>query len=363
MKINWTDYDLTDFLVKEDLFCGIPARLIQPNHIATKFTQKNKIFRSSIWTLDGELLSASFYKFVNLGENPDNFPPPTNLNNCQLLEKIDGSACIIDYINNKISMRTRGTFSYEGMENKADFDLCLSQCPHLEEWLKYNPQYSIICEITTPNLKIILDYGDTPKFWLVGIVDKNTYSLLWQDTLDSLAKQLGISRPPHYSFEDIDSLISNVEQWKGKEGLCLYSSNGQEIHKMKSDWYRRLHAAKENFRNIDAVIDAWFVLGKPEYQKFVDSLTQQYDYETMLICQGYISKICDAWEEVQEIQSGIDKFVENVLFPLPTRKEQAEKVLSSYSKSSRASMVFKRLDKKPWMDDDLKKLLYQCLKK
>ena len=55
MQINFSDYDLSEFIIKEDLFCGIPAKLIVPNHIGTKFNQKNKIFRSSIWDLNGKL--------------------------------------------------------------------------------------------------------------------------------------------------------------------------------------------------------------------------------------------------------------------------------------------------------------------
>ena len=70
MHINFADYDLTEFAIKEGVFGGIWSKLITPIHIGTKFTQKNKIFRSSIWSTDGELISAGLPKFVNFSENP-----------------------------------------------------------------------------------------------------------------------------------------------------------------------------------------------------------------------------------------------------------------------------------------------------
>src|ERR1035437_2996996 len=151
MKINFTDYDFTDFLIKEGVFCGMPAKLINSNHIGTKFTQRNKIFRSSVWSMDGELLSGGFKKFVNFSDNPENFPIPLSIDNCSFLTKIDGSLTCIDYVNEQISMRTRGTFSIETMENKPDFELCLSKYPKIIEWLKPNFNYTLLFEITTPN--------------------------------------------------------------------------------------------------------------------------------------------------------------------------------------------------------------------
>jgi len=91
MQINFSDYDFTGFSVKDCQFCGIPAKLINPEDITIKFNQKNKIFRSSIWSLDGKLLSAGFPKFTNWSENPEHFPIPENLDGATIVDKIDGS--------------------------------------------------------------------------------------------------------------------------------------------------------------------------------------------------------------------------------------------------------------------------------
>lgn len=202
---------MTEFAIKEGVFGSIWSKLITPSHIGTKFTQKNKIFRSSIWSSDtNELLSGGLIKFVNFSENPSEFPVPLSIDNCAFVEKIDGSLCCIDYINGQISMRTRGTLSYVSLENALDFEYCLSKYPQITTWLMQNSYYTLLCEITTPKLKIVLDYGPEPDFWLVGAVNKNDYSLMPQNELDKLGIILGLRRPVSFSFNSIDQLLAEV---------------------------------------------------------------------------------------------------------------------------------------------------------
>jgi hypothetical protein len=363
MKIDFSNYDLENFLIKEGVFCGLYSRLIQPNHIGTKFSQKNKIFRSSIWSLDGDLLSASYPKFVNFGENPSEFPVPTNIDGWSFVEKMDGSACIVDYINGMFSARTRGTFSYKDLKTSSDFDLLFDTYPKIKEFVRSNQHISILMEIVTPNMQIVINYKDI-DFYLCGGINKNDYSLLTQSELDSLAKEIGVKRPPYYTFPIMDDLLKEVGAWRGKEGIVAYSPCGQHLLKIKSDWYRKLHAAKENFNSIDKVIDFWFTDGCKPYQEFISSLVGQFDYETMLVAQPHISRICDAYKDVVQIIVGMQEFVDKTLKPMATRKDQALKTVASYGgeNNSRASMVFALLDSKPLNNDQIKKLLYQCLK-
>lgn len=368
MKINFEDHDLTNFLIREGFFCELYTKLIQPNHIGTKFNQKNKIFRSSIWSDSGELLSGSYFKFVNFGENTEEFPVITNIRGWTFVEKIDGSAVVIDFINNKFSARTRGTFTYKDLDNHKDFDFAFEKYPKIKEFVKNNPKYSLLLEIVTPNLKIVLNYGEI-DFYLCGCVNKDNYSLLTQKELDELSLEIGVKRPMYYSFNSIDDLLKEVEQWRGKEGVVAYSPNGQHLLKVKSDWYKKLHAAKENFRNIESVIDVWIAFEKPNYQDFIKKFTETYDYETLLICQGFISQICESYREVQKIVFGMNLFIKDKCLCLgdPTDKkvrgQMAAKVISSYGNTNRASFVFKLLDGKQLGNEELKKLIFQVSKK
>ena len=362
MKIKFENYDLTEFVVKEGIFCGTEAKLITPQHIGVKFTQQNKIFRSSIWATDtGELLSGGMVKFTNFGENMENFPVPLSVDNCVFVEKIDGSLVCLDYINNQLSMRTRGTLSYENMENASDFEYCLSQHLTIVKWLKSNVNYTLLCEITTPNLKIVLDYGSEPQFWLVGAVNKNDYSLMTQSELDVLGEELKLKRPQSFSFSSIPELLDKVAAWTDKEGVCLYSCNSQKIHKIKANVYLKLHRFKEN-ATLENTLELFFEYGQPSYQEFEKQLQSQFDFECWNMVRGFASNVCDAAMEVRKIVIGITNFVEP-LKPL-SRKDAALKITSSYGKETgRTSMCFTLLDSKPLTDDQLKKLFWQVLKK
>ena len=58
------------------------------------------------------------------------------------------------------------------------------------------------------------------------------------------------------------------------------------------------------------------------------------------------------------------RFVQTELSKYPTRKLQAVVTFQSYGKNTnRAGYVFKFLDGKELNDEDLQKLLWQCLKK
>ena len=363
MKINFADYDFAEFAIKEGAFGGIWSKLITPIHIGTKFTQKNKIFRSSIWVADtGELLSAGLPKFVNFGENPENFPIPLSIDNCAFVEKIDGSLVCLDYINDKLCIRTRGTFSYESLENASDFERCLSEHLVINDWLATNSHCTLLCELTTPNLKVVLDYGPLPQFWMVGVVNKNDYSLMNQRELDALGVELELKRPESFSFSSVDELLNGVAKWTTKEGVCLYSNNSREIHKIKAYSYLKLHRFKSE-ATLENTLELYFLNGRPSYQEFEQRLIEAFDYECFEMVRGYASSICDAAKDVQRIVEGIDEFVGGTLRPLPTRRAQAEKVIASYGQTNRSAFVFARLDNKVLNDDQMKKLYWQVLKK
>ena len=362
MKINFKDYDLTNFHVNEGIFCGDYTTLVVPKMLGCNWTQDNKIFRSSIWDYEGNLVSAGLPKFTNFGENPEHFPVPKSLDNCIIVDKIDGSLCIMDYYKDTFSMRTRGTFSIDNAENVSDFHYCITKYPRIKEWIKQNSQHSLLCEITTPNQKIVIDYGAEPDFWLIGAVNKNDYSLMTQQELDNLSKLLGVKRPDYYQFSSMDSLLESIKKMIGKEGCCLYSKNQQYIHKIKSASYLIKHRFKSE-ATLENTLDLYFSYDKPSYQEFASKLTETFDYECFETVRGYASQVCDASKEVNKIINGFKSFIDNQLKSLSTRKEQAQKVISSYSESNRSSMIFTLLDGKNLTTDQQKKLFWQVLKK
>jgi hypothetical protein len=364
MQINLKDIDLEQFNVNANIIGDETVYLVTPKHIGIKWTQQNKIFRSSLWGADGNLISGGLPKFCNYGENPEQFPLPKSLKNTTIVEKIDGSLLPVTKYKGNFIIRTRGTVDASKLDNGHEIQIFRNKylpklsdlCPE-DTW-----DYTFLFEWTSPLNKIILNYGEQPEWYLVGYIIHDTYSLLDQKMVSMWAERIGCPRPPTYTFPTLEELLKDVEQWKGKEGVCLYSNNGQTIHKIKGFWYLQLHHMKSELSNFEKVIDVWIALGKPTYTDFYNKIAAQFDFELANQIQGDISRICDAWKEVVKVEAGMDVFVQKIK-TLPTRKEQALKIISAYGNTNRSNFLFKKLDLKPLVDDDYKKLIFQILKK
>jgi len=362
MKIDIEKVDLTQFMVHEHSLNGEIVHLIQPQHIGTKWTQDNKHMRSVVVNYAGEVISASLPKFTNWGENPDHFPVPTSLKNATVVEKLDGSTLIVSKYNGQYILRTRGTVDASKLANGFELELFKSTILNKLQDNNDTWNYSIIWEWLSPINKIVLSYGDEPMWKLIGFIDHTDYSLATQDMLNLMAKKYDLLRPEIYTFTDISDMLQIVDKWQDKEGVCLYSKNDQVIHKIKASKYLLLHHLKSELSNIEKVLDVWLEQGMPDYQTFYNYIFTTFDYELAEQCRGMISRICDAKNEVDLIVSGMNDFVINRLKTLPTRKLQAEQVISAYGNTNRASFLFKLLDGKLLGKEEYKKLLFQVLK-
>ena len=317
--------------------------------IDTTWTADNLIYRSSIWK-DGKLLSAGYRKFFNWGEHEQLSPVPTDISTCELVEKIDGS-CLIASTN---MIRTRGTFDARMHENGYEVDTLIKRYPKAFD---VPTDQTWLFEWVSPTHKIILNYGDLDMF-LTGIVYHKDYSYARQFYLDEFAKVIGVKRPRTYHFGSMDEMLSAVRDLKGQEGLCVYSSNGQVIHKVKSAWYLALHRMKSELNNLDSIIDLWLSLGKPKYLDFYNHVVTTFDYELAEQCKGMLSRVCDASQVVADIYEGMLTFIGRLT---GTRKDKALKIISAYGKTSRSGFVFTLLDGKGLGDDAIKKLLWQVI--
>ena len=353
--------------------------LVQCIHIGTEWKPDNLHFRSSVWSMEGELISASFPKFFNFGEKPHLSPIPENLFGSVIVEKLDGSTLIISKYKGKFIIRTRGTVDARKQENGHELDVLFEKYPKLfelhsemETW-----DFSVITEWCSPSNQIVLRY-DEVDFILTAVINHIDYSLKTQTELDEIASQLDMKRPNTYTFSSIENLISGVSEWKGKEGVVLYRRDGQHLMKIKSAQYLFLHRAKSEISSIEKVMDVYlgrfFELGKaPTYQEFFSYLETTFDHEIACMARGHVSNICDAMKEVERIVEGMRTFAagcgvtqiagRNVtLNPKQSRAMAAQKILQAYGNTSRSSFVFKILDGKKFVADDYKKLLFQCLK-
>jgi len=361
MVTDLTVIDETQFDVVPHLLCGETVYLVTPKRMGVNWNQSNKIFRSSVWNSSGELISASFFKFVNWGEKPEVFPVPHSLHGATIVEKLDGSLLIVSKYKGEFIIRTRGTVDATKLDNGHEIELFKSKHSLvLNHDMSETWDHSVLFEWTTPTNRIVIDYGTEPEWKLIGLIYHDDYSLAGQDTLDFVANKLNLRRPETFTFRSTEELISSVEQWKGKEGVCVYSKAGQEIHKVKGFEYLKLHYFKSN-ATFENTVDLFFEFGMPTYQEFQTKLVEHFDWECANMVLGFTSTICDGFKEVNKIVSSMKEYVE----PLKTvsRKEAAQKILGSFANTNRGSYCFQLLDGKILDKDCLKKLLYQVTKK
>jgi hypothetical protein len=368
MIIEIQSIDRTQFMVHPHTLNNEVVWLVQPNHIGCSWKPNNIHFRSSVWDSNGNPVSLSFPKFPNLFEKPDVFPVPTNLKNAVITEKLDGSCLIVSKWRGVFILRTRGTVDATVLENGHELEIFKEKylpildksCNNADTW-----DTSFLFEWLTASKDhtIVIKYDNVPEWVLTGAINHEDYSLYQQNVLDAFAKFSGFKRPETYTFDSVDELIDKVTDWKNAEGVVLYTNNGQTLHKVKSDDYKKKHAFKSN-ATLENTLDLFLTFGKPDYNEFKTKIGELYDWECVQMVTGHISNILDANKEVQKIINGMDRFVNDSVKTLPNRKEQAMKILSSYGTgSNRSGMVFTLLDGKCLTKEQELKLFWQVLKK
>lgn len=360
MQINLAQVDRENFLVQERMLNGETVWLINPNHIGCKWARHTMHFRSSLWNNEGKLISASFKKFFNFGEQPDLAPVPTTLKGHRLIEKLDGSTLIVSYYKGKMIARTRGTVDATGLDNGYEIEVLKARYPKaFSNKDLLTERHSLIYEWVSPVNKIVIDYGDAPDLYLIGAISHEHYTLAPQGVLNELAQEIGVKRPQVFSFDSVAEMLAGIEKLQGQEGLCIYTPDGQDIRKVKSAWYLALHRFKEN-ANIETVLDLFVEYGYPSYNEFETKLTTQFDYECFQMVRAFASRVVDAHKEVEAIKAGMGRFIE----PLKavSRKEAAQNIIASYGQTNRASFCFQLLDGKTLDGDANKKLFWQVLK-
>lgn len=322
MKIDLSTIDREQFMVHPHVIAGETCYLVQPQHIGTKFTQTNKIFRSSVWTAEGELVSASFPKFVNWGENPENFPLPSSLDDAKLIEKIDGSTLIVSNFRGEIIIRTRGTVDATKLDNGHEIAVLKARYP---DAFSPPPGLSYLFEWVSPSNRIVLDYGSEPDIYLTGIIDHEDYSLFEQTSLDCVAATRRWKRPKTYSFNSIAEMLKAVEAFNGVEGICVYHSKGQEIHKVKGASYLALHRMKSELGSQKRIVEAYILSGATDYDSFRSYIQKNFDFEIANQIDRDVQIIAGNMMAVNAVIQEVGKAVE----PLKTlsRKDAALHIL------------------------------------
>jgi len=354
-----------EFYVKDCVIANTNCKLVFPKQIGVKWTEENKIFRSSIWTKSGELVSAGFKKFTNLNEQPE-FEPLDKNSEISFIQKLDGSCLIISKFKDELIVRTRGTIDAEfTMANGAEIKELKARYPKLfDNQLLDTKNYSIICEWFSPANLIVEKESDKAELWLICIIDHAYYSYLTQRRIDAFAKTWNIQRPKTFNFNSVVSMVESVKEWKKGEGIVIYGNNDQILKKVKADRYLMLHKIKSTLSSENNFLE--FYISKriddylPAYEDFYKIIEEVFDWELAESYRQEITKMSEAGEKVKKIIDNIKEFVKNIQC-IEGRKQKAEQIIDAYKQTDRTGITFKLLDNKNLEDKDYKKLMLQVL--
>lgn len=352
-----------EFRKKQGVFCGEEMTLVYPITTNPFWTKLNSIYRSSIWDKNGKLISPGFKKFMNFGEKPEQFPLPSNYKDASFISKIDGSCLIVSKYNDQVVARTRETFNFENLDNGWELQIVKDKYPYAFDNDYLDNGHTLIFEIVSDVNKIVLSYEDCPDLLFIGMINNEDYSYAKQNTLDLVAKEIGVKRPTRIDFSNFNGIhdfIKFVEDEKGIEGYCLYFNNDQDILKIKSAHYLKLHRMKTEVASIKNIIDLYISYGYPNYNDFFEHVSNDFDYEVAEHCRGDLSLVCDAYKELLKIKGGMISFLERNKYL--SRKDLSKEIFSSYGKTTRASCVFNILDTGDIYDRHKKTLMLQKLK-
>lgn len=225
------------------------------------------------------------------------------------VEKIDGTCLLVNAIDGKLNFRTRKSFSVEEKlkdenpqqvaelvklqeQNKALFDL--QNNPYLHD-------HTIACEWVTPYNRILIDYGNNPKLYLIGIINNSTGELLPQTTLDELADQYGVLRPQTFPTPtSVEETKAFLEQ-KDIEGAVVYLSS-QKLIKVKTTEYLSMVRVSSFKLNLKTLYRIW----KSEYDKIFKR--SDIDITTRLNrCQITADNITSLFREDEELNFILDE--------------------------------------------------------
>jgi RNA ligase len=332
------------FKFKDCIVGGDECILINPINIKCKWDKDNLIFRSIILRkFDHKVISSSYKKFYNLLEQPDIEPFPKGP--FDVYHKMDGSTLILGYHNDEYIERTRGTSNVSSLDNGHEIDFLRKKYPKLWVAVKLNPNYSILLEWETPTNYIVLRRVKEPTLTLTGVIDNTTLNYLSQEELDKLATVWGVDRPDRSYYDSIQSCVEDVEQWKGLEGVVIYSPCGQFFRKIKASEYLALHKMFSGMNTTENVLDVF--LESPRFTKYSDFynyIVQTMDFEIAERCKDDIVIITTAYSKSLDRIERVHNFVEQIRMGF-SRKEQAVEICKHWN-DYRKTLAFMLLDNK-----------------
>jgi hypothetical protein len=351
--------DREDFNFKDCVIAGDECWLITPKDMSTKWTDEIARFRSCIVRKsDNFVVSQGFGKFTNFGERPD-FQPWDSSWKIEARHKLDGSLLIVSKYKNELICRTRGTVDARQLANGHEINLLIKKYPLVFSLERMKDGMTYLYEWTTPSNIIVIREHDTPTLTLLGIVENETGRYV-SHFLDTIASHLGVERPARYQYSSVEECILDVDAWRGKEGVVLYSPDGQTLKKIKASEYCELHKLATGIKTIKQVMELFLASPKftsgDEFYKYVETTL---DYEIAEKIKPEINTVVQAYCNYKDKLNRLVDVVNDLSY-CDSRKEQALVITTRYD-DWRTGHAFLMLDNREISDKILSNAVFQEL--
>lgn len=291
-------------------------------------------------TETGELMCLPFEKFFNVNEKPHtqakNVQDLMNMHMPEVVEKMDGSMINAVRVNGEIYLKTKKSFTSDValLAQSAMTDNVRDLCNYF-----LDENVTPIFEFTSPDNKIVIDYGNEPQFTLIAGRCMETGEYLTQMALDSQAHRFGLRRPRWHYAHDLKSLMESCDTAEDIEGWVIYV--GGHRFKVKTQWYINRHRLID-IRERDI---AEFVLAETLDDMIPNLLECGADMD---VVRGIEHKIAQDLAELRAVINAASEAASRV----PDGKERAEFVNGNYKEI--AGFVFRQSRGQEVSDESLK---------
>lgn len=210
--------------------------------------------RGIVFNSNGDCVCRPFHKFFNVGENEFTQVANVSKMSLEVLEKRDGSMLTPVLVGGEIFWKTKKSFVSEVAVEAA------TNVPEnvkaFSVWL-LERNLTPIFEYTSPFNKVVLNYGNDPKFVLLAVRHNTTGQYQNHNTLAVWADCFNVEVIQKFDLT-LQECLQQVETLENFEGWCLRDVETGFYVKVKTSWYLRNHRAQTELRVrdvADMVID------------------------------------------------------------------------------------------------------------
>lgn len=202
--------------------------------------------RGIVFDASGNVISRPFHKFFNVGETEETQVSKLT-GTYEILEKRDGSLITPVLIGGAVVFKSKKSF-YSDVAVEANSNVPEQVYQFSLEFCKDN--FTPIFEYTSPNNRVVIDYGTEPEFVLLALRNNVTGEYVPYHTLELVAESHGVNLIERYGLT-LNECFDNSKYLTDFEGWCLRDTDTGFYAKLKTDWYLRNHKARTKLRERD----------------------------------------------------------------------------------------------------------------